>query len=240
MKKLFIVMLLIGLSNAILAEEPSFNFTTGVFSDYVWRGQRAVDGGVSQTSITAKWENLALTGWGNLDLTNKNDQSGNITEINGILDYSNELSDGVGYSLGLIVYDFPHSDAPITTEIYAGLNFDVFLKPSIAIYRDIDEVDGTYASVGIEHTFENGCLPLTISSLVGWGDNDYNSAYWDKDKNNFNDFVLSLSTLIEVNDWKITPSISYISLIGEKVRDSKSFGEDSDFIVVGINFSLDF
>lgn len=235
-------------------KKVGYEITTGFFSKYIWRGQNVNDDPVFQPEITANYENFTLGIWGNLDLTNINDKSGDFLEIDYYLDYSAELPGfkGIGYSVGFIYYDFPGATAdgtrtPDTFEIYWGLNFDLPFKPSITVYNDIDEAEGLYATLSVEHGIEKitqftPYIPvgLDISSSLGWGSGSYNKYYWGTEQSKINDLVFSVSFPIEIHGWGLVPSLNYVTLLSDDIRDTDVYGTDSDFFFAGISLSKSF
>jgi len=162
-KWLVVVLSILACSTgAVFAEDGiDFELTSDFFSKYIWRGQNLNDDPVFQPGISATYGNFTSGIWGNLELTNANDKSGNFSELDYSLDYSSPMPgiESVRYSIGVIYYDFPGSYAdgtrvPDTTEVYWGLNFDLLLSPSITVYHDVDEAEGTYISLAIEHSIE--------------------------------------------------------------------------------------
>lgn len=239
MKKLIMVVMILLCSINIFAQDKlDFSFNADFFSKDIWRGQNVVNEPVFQQSVNVEYKNLTLTGWGNIDLTNTNDNQNNFTELDFSLDYSGKVfnTSNLNYSIGLINYIFPHTECHSTSEVYVGLSLDTFFSPSLTIFRDIDEVDGTYISFGIDHSFKN----FKNSLSLGWADGNYNSSYWGKDSSGFNDLTLSLSYPIKLKDWTLSPSISYITLIGDGMRESTIYGKDSDFVVIGFGLSTSF
>jgi len=236
MKNLIILIIVVlGVCVPVIAQdeikmETHFDF----YSQYVWRGQSVVDEPVFQPSISALYKNLTFSAWGNLETTKVNDKEWKFTEADFTIDYSNYFSKEmpkIGYSFGLINYDFPNTDFDNTTELYAGINIEMFLNPYIKIFRDIDEVDGTYVSVGISETL---WLGLEGAAILGWGDRGYNDSYWGSNNSKANDLVLSISRPIEYKGMKLVPSLSYIRLMD---KDLGSIGNDGNDTVV-LGFSL--
>ena len=223
---------------ALAQDELEVETKVDFFSQYIWRGQSIVDDPVAQPSVSAFYKNFTLSVWGNLDMTNVNDNRWDITEVDFSLDYSNYFSNEIpkiGYSIGIINYDFPNTNFDNTTEVYAGINFEMFLSPSLTIYRDIDEADGTYVSFGVSESIGWG---FEGAANFGWGDGDYNKFYWGNGSDRFNDLTLSISRPIEFKGIEITPSLSYIRLID---RDLGSIGNDgNDTFVFGISLSKKF
>ncbi len=256
--RIFILVGLIMLFSGSLAEcgekKVSYEITTGFFSKYIWRGQNSNDDPVFQPEITTNYENFTLGIWGNLDLTKINDKSGDFSEIDYYLDYSSDLPGlkGIGYSIGCIYYDFPGATADGTRiqdtfEIYWGLNVDLPLSPSVTVYHDVDEADGSYVSLSFGHSIEKIAeltpeipVGLDIGSRLGWGSGSYNKYYWGTDQTKLNDLVLSVSFPIQISGWSLVPSLNYVTLLSDDIRDTDVYGTDSDFFYTGISLSKSF
>lgn len=234
------------LSNKTLKAEDdvSVGATADLFSKYIWRGQNLVDDWVLQSGANVSYKDLTASFWGNLDLTDENHNKGEFTEVDFALDYSGQVPgiDILGYSLGVIYYDFPVSDSGDDTwEIYWGLDLDVLANPSVTVYHDVDKADGTYVSFGVGHSYENIIelgpgvgLGVDLSASIGWGSGSYNKYYWDTDQVKMNDLILSTSFPFEVAGLTITPSLKYITLLSDDLRDTDVYGTDSDFFFAGI------
>jgi uncharacterized protein (TIGR02001 family) len=237
-----VALVVLGMTGAGWAEEKvSVEVTADFFSKYVWRGQNLTDDWVFQPGVSATYRGLTAGVWGSLDLTDENDQSGEFIEYDWYLDYSGQINDTVGYSIGAIYYYFPSIGT--TTELYWGFNLDVPASPSITVYHDVDEADGIYVSLGVGHSIEaTEKIPVGIdlSAAIGWGDKKYNEYYWGTDKAELNDLVLSVGLPFEVAGVSVTPSISYITLLGSDVKDSDAYDKDNSILVVGVSLSKEF
>lgn len=237
-------------AKAVIAEDKiDFEITADYFSKYIWRGQNLDDDPVFQTGISASYKGLTVATWGSLELTNINGNSGDFSEVDYSLDYSGEVSgiEGVGYSVGVIYYDFPGTTAKDTTEIYLGLNFDSPLSPSIIVYHDMDEAEGSYVSLAFGYSIEKVAelgpdLPvgMEIGASLGWGSGSYNKYYWGTDQSKLNDLAFSVSFPMAIVGWTISPSLNYVTLCSDDVRDTDTYGTDSDFFFAGISFSKSF
>jgi len=239
---------------AFAEDEISFEFSADYFGKYIWRGQNLSDDPVFQPGISATYGNLTAGIWGNRDLTNINDRNGNFLEMDYYLDWSDDLLDieGVSYSTGLIYYDFPGSYAdgtrlPDTLEAYLGFNFDLPASPSITGYHDLDEADGTYISLGIGHSVEEILelspgvpVAMDIGATLGWGSASYDKYYWGTNQSKINDLVLSVSFPFEIEGLTITPSVNYVTLLSDDMRDTDVYGTASDFFFVGIGLTKKF
>ena len=231
-----------------------FEITADFFSKYIWRGQNVDDDPVFQPSISGSYGNLTAAIWGNLELTNINDKSGDFSELDYSLDYSDALPgiNGVGYSVGVIYYDFPSraadgTKAPDTIELYWGLSFDLPLSPSITVYHDVDEAEGSYVSLAIGHSIEKVVelrpdVPVgaEVSASFGWGSASYDKYYWGTDQSKLNDLVLSICFPVTLGNCTLTPSLNYVTLLSDDIRDTDAYGTDSDFFVAGVGLSKRF
>ena len=248
--KMVVMFLATLMSNqAIKAEdEVSTGVSADYFSKYVWRGQNLVDDWVLQPGAYVGYKGVTASFWGNLDLTNENGDQGEFSEIDLTLDYSGHVPgiDLLSYSLGLINYIFPASSTDDTWELYWGFGLDVPASPSVTVYHDVDEADGTYVSFGIGHSFENiielesdAGIGLDLSASLGWGSGSYNKFYWGPDSEELNDLVLTAAFPFEVAGFAIAPSVNYITLMGDDIRAPNTYGKN-DMWVVGVGFAKDF
>ena len=232
-------------SIAIAGDAPSlgFDISADYVGKYIWRGQNLQDDGAFQPSVNLTYGNLSANIWASTELSKINNNSGEVTEIDYSLDYSDTLVEGIGYSIGLINYVFPNTGLEDTTELYAGLSFDCFLSPSITWYNDIDEVNGSYLSFGVGHTFENviGEVPADISASLGWGSASYNDAYWGVEKSKANDLAISVAFPVELDSgWSLTPSLNYVTLISGDIKGADTYSTDDSFFYVGIGLAKSF
>jgi hypothetical protein len=227
-----------------------FGVSADFYGKYIWRGQNFNDDPAIQPSISAAYKGLTASLWGSFDTTNYNGNSGDFSELDYTLDYSAALPgcESIGYSVGLIYYDFPGSpvsDAD-TTEIYAGLSLDALLSPSVTIYRDVDECDGTYVSLGVGHSFEDvldiggTVVGVDVGASLGWGSTLYNKCYWGANQSKLNDLVLSVSIPLEIGGWSIAPSLNYVTLVSDDIRATDAYDTASDYLFAGIGFSKSF
>lgn len=231
------------------AEEPTFGITVDYAGKYIWRGQRLVDDPVLQPAVSATAGNLTASVWGNMELTNINGNSGDFSEVDYSIDYSAELEgiEGVSWSVGAIYYDFPGTDAPDTAEIYGGLGFDMPLNPSVTLYRDIDEADGTYVAGSVSHSVEEigrigDELPvgLEVGASLGWGSGLYNKYYWAAEQSKLNDLALWVNFPVRAGEWTVGPTVRYVTLVSDDIRDSDVYGTASDFLVAGVSLRRTF
>jgi len=237
--------------------------TLGISLDYsslyIWRGAVMTDESVFQPGATLSAGNLTVGIWGNMDLGHSSrdglnsgrEDSGNFTEIDYSIDWSDDVPgvQGLGYSLGAIRYDFPQfAGNPTTSEFYGGLNLDVLLSPSVTVYYDFDAVNSTYVSFGVAHSFD-GLIPIEgfstidVSASLGWGSGSYNDFYWTpavgRADDMLNDLYINVGVPVEVAGWTATPSVSYVTLMDNDIR-SRDYDTKSDYLFAGVSFTREF
>ncbi len=237
-------------TQAVIAEDKiDFEITADYFGKYIWRGQNLSDDPVFQPGLSASYKGLTAAIWGNLELTNINGNSDDFSEIDYSVDYSAALPGikGVGYSVGVIYYDFPGTMTKDTTEVYWGLNFDLPLSPSITVYHDVDEAEGSYVSLAFGHSIEKiaelgSDLPIgmEIGASLGWGSGSYNKYYWGTSQSELQDLTFSVSFPMEVGGWTVAPNLNYVTLLSGTIRGTNAYGTDSDFFFAGVSLSKSF
>jgi hypothetical protein len=240
---------LCGAQASIAEDKIDFEITADYFGKYIWRGQNLSDDPVFQPGLTIGYGNLTAGIWGNMDLTNINGNSGDFSEVDYSIDYSSDLPgiEGVGYSIGFIYYDFPGTTTKDTTEVYWGLNFDLPLSPSITVYHDVDEAEGSYISMAFGHSIEKigelgPDIPvgMEIGTSVGWGSGSYNKYYWGTNQSKMQNIAFSVAFPMEIAGWSVAPSLNYVTLLSDDIRNADTYGTDSDFFFAGISISKSF
>jgi len=213
---------------------------------YVWRGVNLVDDPVVQPSVGLSHKSgLSGSIWGNLETTDYNGNSGEFTELDYTVDYS-WTWEKLALAAGAIYYDFPNTGADSTTELYASAGLDVLLSPTLTVYRDVDEVEGTYVSLGASYSSAESIEPVPgivasadFSAAIGHGSSSHNDAYYGHDGVGLTDLLLSASlpVVIKESGWTVTPSVSYSTLLDHKIRDA---ADDDDNLWAGLTASRSF
>jgi hypothetical protein len=252
-------MVLLASCMAMSAEDKpslSTSVSAAFMSKYIWRGQLLNDDYVMQPSVGVSYGGLSASLWGNVDMTDYHDNDWEFTEYDWTIGYADKFPgvDILKYSVGVIYYHFP-SSAANTTEVYGGLGLDIPLSPTITVYRDVDEIKGTYAAFSVSHSIEkifelSPDMPvgMTMSASVGWGNKAYNKGYWSNsddpsksvDSSALNDLTLALGFPIPVLGWTFTPSINYVTLLNSDVRKADTYASRSDYVFTGLTLSRSF
>lgn len=245
-----VLLALMSAAGVSQAEESALGIDVSAdfYGKYIWRGQNLVDDWVFQPGVNFAYGNLSAGIWGNSDMHGDagDNQDWEFTELDYYADYSSTVpgADWLGYSVGVIYYYFPGS-VEETTEVYWGFSVDTLLSPSVTVYHDVDEADGTYVSFGIGHSIEqiSDDLPVgvDVGLSVGWGDSDYNEFYWGSGVDSeLNDLALQVAFPVAMGSWSVTPSINYVALLGDDVSDSNAYHDDDDYLFCGVSLSTSF
>jgi hypothetical protein len=159
-----------------------------LFSAYVWRGLSLTNKPVAQPSVYLSFPagNAAVTlgGWANVDLGEYDDPDDDFSESGGVGSFNlaefNPYAEvsfsagqatitagGVGY---IYPNDFGLTDELNTWEVYGKVGFaDVPLAPEIAVYYDIDKIEGAYIEGSVAHSLPlNETLSLDLGALAGF------------------------------------------------------------------------
>jgi hypothetical protein len=228
------------------AREGAASFSVAVtpFTEYVWRGMPLTDGPVLQSSYTLAAKGVSFNIWENVDLDNAKGVPGAVTEHDYMLGY--DLTAGKAtVSLGLLYYTFPDLGDP-TTEIVVGASFDVPGKPSITLYRDVDDLEGLYASIGAGHSFALQSIDeqtIDLSLAVGYGTDKHNVQYGATvDKSALTDILVTVSSTFQFDEsFGVTPSLVFASVIDPDIVDAfDADGKDTSYVVLGVTLSFGF
>ena len=234
-----ISIVLLALPSIVSAADMQLGSSALMSNKYVWRGMSLTNGAVLQPSVSAGYESFSFNVWGNMDISDVNQQNYSFTEIDYNFDYSVFLG-SYNLSFGSITYQFPNSDVPTTSEAYAALGIKNVINPSISIFADIDEFSG-----GIYSSFSvTPVLPLKIFGIspetffaVGIGSAKHNRSYYSYDKTTLTDFMATVSLPVELgNNIALVPMIGYSSLLGDEIR--ARYGKKDNFLI-GFTLTVD-
>ncbi len=242
MKKLaifIVIALLATLSLQSFAEEKKGEVyaDVGLFSHYVWRGQKLSDGLVMQPSIGLVYEGVGVNVWSNFDRETKQHNETDFT-----IDYAFS-SDAFEFGLGYIYYAVAEGDDQ-TGELFISTTYDTLLNPSVTLYYDADEGDGGFVEFTADHTLElSNTMQLDISALVGY--NLSNSIMEDgKSFNGFYNGELSVSLPYSISEvFSVETFLAYsrpLSDNAEKAIQSMNDAGDSALFYGGVTLSLAF
>ncbi len=228
-------------------------------SAYVWRGQVYNGDAVVQPQFTTAFNNFSFNVWANYDIKeNVAGNEGDLSEIDLTLAYTLPLDiNDVSFDVGAISYQFPANGDSASES-----NFELFgratlltLKdmvvpviPSVTLFGDVKEVDGTYLLFDVAVPYElSDYLSVEGGVSAGWGNTSYNDFYWNdgdprgKDAG-WNDFNFYASASYELAE-NLTASVrlGYTMLAGGQIEDAgRAIYEDKEKAWGGVNIAYDF
>ncbi len=227
-----------------LEKEWSLNLNATYSSKKVWRGICATDDPVLQHYIALSYKGLSLAFWGNMDTTDFKDYRRQYEELDYILNYSWSW-EKLNFSVGGIYYQYPQAHRFSTTEVYFGVGVKTLLSPTFTVYQDVDENEGTYATLSLGHTFKDVWKPsatttmsvaITTSFAYGWS--RHNLWYYGSDGSGFADAKVSLGLPFQIGDHvTVTPAIHYSVLLDDNIRSAM---RDDDNFWAGLTFTYAF
>lgn len=194
---------------AVSAQAAEVSYDLGLYSAYVWRGLTFTDGAVFQPSVTTSHDSgFSFNVWGNMDIDDSNDLSGEFQEVDLTLSYGFG-GDTVSAEVGYIEYLFPNGVGDGTREVYFNLGFDTVLSPSVTLYYDFDEVDDYYGIFGIEYGGEvNENVEWGIGVSAGFAGEDFSGAYGGTDSGLF-DGMVSFSITYSKDNVSVGGMVAY-------------------------------
>lgn len=240
MKKLVFALVFAALATVVVvpaamaAIEVEGDAYVGVYEKYLWRGfDLSGDADyVFQYGSDLSAKGFTLSWWGN-----HNTDTGNLDEVDVTLDYTYDINDLVSVSVGNILYDV--DGAEDTNELYAGVSLSTILEPSLTVYYDYDEFDGSvYTVLSVGHSLD---LAKGLSLSLGASASYY---YMDasltgtKDEDFLHNAEFSLGLDYAVNDQvTISPSLLYSAPLSNDAEDIA--GIDDEFtggVAVALSF----
>lgn len=158
----------------------------GAFNRYIFRGYRlGKDSLVLQPALSLSYQGFSATFWGNIDTREKAtpcffpDRPGrkSFNETDLTLAYTATAGE-FSLTAGFIYYGTKYTTE--TQEVYVGAAWNVFGKPTLTIYQDIDAYTGTYFLFTLAQSFplaKGLTLDLGGSAAYFLGESDYWRTY---------------------------------------------------------------
>ena len=225
-------------------EDLSLSVDVAVNGKYMWRGIVIVNEAVHQPQVCLGYRGLTLCWWANQELTNATNHANDFTEMDYSLDYTWRWGKAE-LMVGYVNYRFPNTAIPENSELYGHVALDVPLSPKLKVYREIDEVWGTYVNLSVGHRFENvlraqrgPTVSVGLDAAVGWGSRKHNQANYGFEGSAVSDAILSLSLPVQLSKhWTLTPAIYYSMLLDNRIRRAM---EKDDNLWGGVTLSVSF
>jgi hypothetical protein len=248
-RKLLGALLLAGTASA--AARPALAQATvgadlSLFSGYVWRGISVTNRPVGQpnayVAFPAGRTTVTVGGWANVDLGRYDDsddfsQSGGVSSLNlAEFDPWAEVSVPAAKATitgGVVGYVFPNdlgaTEAFNTWEVYGKIGLAVPLSPKLAVYYDVDKVNGAYIEGSVAHSVPVGSVSLALGALAGLsaGQAAEPGELNNFVKNGFTHLDLSAGVPLTAGILTLTPVLHFL-VNGDQITRFISPGDESD------------
>lgn len=223
---------------ALAQDEVSYTLDGAIVSKYVWRGLVLTDDPALQEGFTAEWRGLSFNVWGNMDLGDANDNAREFNELDFTLEYGGTVGK-LELSAGVLHYDFPNTICEDTTELSVTAALDVPASPSVGIWKDTEETEGTYLSLGVGHEIElPGDLTLELGATLGYGSANNNESYCGVNQSAFTDVALTVAVSGKLSEAiSLSASVAWTSLLDDDIRAANT---DDDNVVAAAAMSWAF
>lgn len=241
---LTIVMVFTLSAGSVYAENSkvSGSASVGVFSNYVWRGQKLSNSYVIQPSVGISYRGFGFNIWSNID--SDYDNTFEHTETDFTVDYAFDI-DRLSLDVGYIYYGL--EGAQDTQEVYISAGYDILLNPTLTFYYDFDEGEGGFIVASIGHSFElPGKMELSLGASASYNMNNEVMGYDDSgdEFSNFYNGEVSASLSIPVADMiSLEPVIAYTFPLSNDAKDALngiSDDGDDDLLYGGLTLTLSF
>lgn len=209
-------------------EEPKVTGagSIGFANRYIFRGYEIGKSGfVIQPSLTASYRGFSAGFWANYDTNQRNttsavfsgDGSSGVDEVDITLSYTYTFKK-LSLTGGYIYYDLSY--AKNTQEFFLTAALDLFGKPTLSAYQDVDSYTGTYLNLSFAQSFPiykdiTIDLGASIGYLIGQGNywKTYESSTGDYTGKKFNDFLDGMAklgfTIPVTKAFSIAPFVQY-------------------------------
>jgi len=168
------------------AAPPAVTGTASVsfLNQYMFRGyQLGKDSLIIQPSLAASYQGFTASFWGNIDNHEKATQNftpdapgrSSFNETDLTLSYTYALGKW-SFTGGYIYYGLRYADE--TEELFGSVSYDCFIKPTLAIYRDIRAYGGWYMNLSIGHSFKV-YREVTLDVAASAGYELGTASFWD-------------------------------------------------------------
>jgi len=113
-----------------------------------------------------------------------------------------------------------------------ALGADVPTSPTLTVYQDLDEHDGTYMTLGFGHTFEDVWKPaddvsisVDLGATVAWGSRKHNEFYYGPG-GGWTDATVTVGLPIAIGEHlTVTPYASHMWILDDGIRSALGRGD---------------
>ncbi|MEW6115398.1 MAG: TorF family putative porin [Nitrospirota bacterium] len=237
--------------------------SVGIFNRYIFRGYELSNKSiVIQPALSVSYKGFSATLWSTIDSDEHATQSFAPDRPGQKSFNETDLTLSCTYVLGklsltggYIYYGTKYADE--TEELFVTASYDMLLKPTLSVYRDINEYPGTYINLAIAHSlpvYKEITLDLGASAGYFVGDGSYwktfessTGDYTGKKYSAFHDGMVKAGLTIPVaKNISVQPTVQYwfpLSSKAKKTVDGNSYnrnGKLDETFVYGLAATLSF
>ncbi|RJP58192.1 MAG: hypothetical protein C4549_04305 [Deltaproteobacteria bacterium] len=226
----------------------------GVFNKYIFRGYELSSGSaVIQPALRVSYSGFSASFWGNIDSNETATQSfapdredkKSFNETDITLSYTYPIGK-LSLTGGYVYYGTKYVTE--TEEVFATVAYDMLLKPTLSVYRDVTSYPGTYVNLAIAHSIGLGKdISLDLAASAGYfaGDDDCfkTEGGTGKKYSAFHDGMVKAGLSIPVfKNTILQPNVQYwFSLSDDAKRHGYNpSGHLDETVVVGLNLTATF
>ncbi len=192
----------------------------GVNSAYIWRGVELNPEGVFQPEIWLSALGLGARVWGNMDLSDSNDERGEFNEFDFEGFYSFEV-DELSAALSYVYYHYPLSDYEKSQEVTAQLSWGAPLSVNLRASYDFDLVKGTYLKPSVSYGIEADSITITPEVGMGWASSNSNESNFGVDRDGLSDLTACMEICADLTQgFYLTLRGEYYVLVDNQLREA--------------------
>jgi len=217
------------ISSYVQAAETSGSASVDIYSSYMWRGFELHEDVAIQPSVGITYGGFGANLW-----SDYNNDTKEAVETDLTLNYVYSI-DKIGLDVGYIYYGL--DGAADTQEIYVAVSYDTLLSPSLTLYYDFDEFDGTFIVASIGHD-----ISVTKSIAVSLGASASYNSDSAGDYSALHNGEISASTSIPVyGAISISPTLAYSFTLSDDAEAAvKNADGDNNFFYGGVSAAVSF
>jgi len=202
-------------------DEVMVDMKSQVLSKFLDRAVLRNEDPVTRSDVRVEYKNFGLEIGGVADLTNFDDNAGELTDVDVQLDYTYHRK-ALAIQMGFGYFTYPNSTEDNTAEVFTKFSYDLKygLTPYLKVAYDFDEADGYYSELGLNHTLN--LLPETMNlwkidrvelkshANVSYGSSNYNDYYFGDNGNGFEMAKIGTGSEFGIGKkWTLTPEAEY-------------------------------
>ena len=227
---------------AAASDDISVSADVAVNSAYYWRGFAVNDEPVFQPAISVARGGFSVGVWGNSDITNRFEQSGEFTEVDFTLAYGTSTP-VFDLSAGVIEYMFPQAGGSAREIFASAATSKLPVSLSLDLFYGVNNADGLYASAGAGWGMPLApTASLSFGAAVGFATSAYQETYYGLDSGALSDAQISAGVDFSLpNGTTISPALTFTTVLDSDAADVlDGMDLNADQVTFGINANVPF